>query len=310
MKKGIAWILLAAVAVLLCACGGTAASSDPNAGVYEAVSAEAYGISISVEDAFKEFSLELLDKGKARFHYEGKSYNMKWTLEGTDFHAEGGGAKLNGTLADGTMVLKNVQDSGIDITLVNAAYAAPGGNIEDLAGLSTTPAPDYAAWWAGDWYGWWIVAKGRGVYEQYVDRCADLCARIEVTGDTGTIVIWDTADSIEKPLCEAEVAFGPGSTEAGSMRSLSGVFTDVDIVEDEWQVDPGRSQVSTVEHMICIEGTYVDPDYEGSTLDYLIFLRPWGMDWEDVRGVNIEDALYENMLPPHYDDWYLPQIQG
>ena len=31
------------------------------------------------------------------------------------------------------------------------------------------------------------------------------------------------------------------------MRSLSGVFTDVDIVEDEWQVDPGRSQVSTVE---------------------------------------------------------------
>ena len=42
---------------------------------------------------------------------------MKWTLDGTTFHAEGGGAELDGTLSDGVMVLEDVLSSGVSITL-------------------------------------------------------------------------------------------------------------------------------------------------------------------------------------------------
>ena len=52
------------------------------------------------------------------FHYEGKDYNLKWTLDGDVFHAEGGGAALDGTLSEGVMLLENVLDSGMEITLV------------------------------------------------------------------------------------------------------------------------------------------------------------------------------------------------
>ena len=64
-----------------------------------------------------DFSIELKNGGKAAFNYDGESYNMKWTLDGTTFHASGGGAELDGTLSDGTMILENVLDSGVNITL-------------------------------------------------------------------------------------------------------------------------------------------------------------------------------------------------
>ena len=122
MKKKLA-LLLALVLLSLCACGESA-GPDPNAGLYEAVSASAMGLTIPVADVFEDgFSLELKNGGKATFHYEGKDYSMKWTLDGTAFHAEGGGAALDGTLADGEMVLQDVLDSGIDITLICEALA-------------------------------------------------------------------------------------------------------------------------------------------------------------------------------------------
>ena len=118
MKKTIALLLALVMLLCLCACGESA-EPDPNAGLYEAVSASALGFTVSVSDVFEEgLSLELKNGGKASFHYEGKDYGMKWTLDGDVFHAEGGGAELDGTLANGVMVLQNVLDSGIDITLV------------------------------------------------------------------------------------------------------------------------------------------------------------------------------------------------
>jgi hypothetical protein len=54
--------------------------------------------------------------------------------------------------------------------------------------------------------------------------------------------------------------------------------------------------------MICIDGTYEDPENEGS-FAYKIYLRPWGMDWDDLA------AADEEMLPDSYKTWYLPAIQ-
>jgi hypothetical protein len=78
-----------------------------------------WGISVNIADVFENgFSLELKNGGKAVFHYDGKDYSLKWTLEGDSFHAEGGGAELNGTLAYGEMRLTNVLDSGMEILLI------------------------------------------------------------------------------------------------------------------------------------------------------------------------------------------------
>ena len=39
-------------------------------------------------------------------------------------------------------------------------------------------------------------------------------------------------------------------------------------------------------------------------MHFRLYLRPWGMDWEDVR------AADESLLPYYYDDWYLPLIEA
>ncbi|MBR5428945.1 MAG: hypothetical protein IK116_00290 [Firmicutes bacterium] len=122
MKKLWAVIFIAVLLLTLAACGG-AEADDPNCGVYDATEMQMMGITLDVAEVFEDgFSIELLGGGKAKFNYDGSSYNMKWTLDGDVFHAEGGGAELDGTLADGVMQLTNVIDSGMDITLVNAAY--------------------------------------------------------------------------------------------------------------------------------------------------------------------------------------------
>ncbi len=118
MKKTIA--IFVAVMTVFCLLTGCAKESeaDPNAGLYKGTVAEALGMQLEIDEVFEGgMSIELKNGGKAQFNYEGKSYNLKWTLDGTTFHAEGGGAELDGTRSDGTMVLENILDSGINITL-------------------------------------------------------------------------------------------------------------------------------------------------------------------------------------------------
>ena len=118
MKKLLSMLLAFTLLFSLAACGESA-EPDPNAGLYEAESAKMMGITINIADVFEDgFSLELKNGGKAVFHYDGKDYNLKWTLDGETFHAEGGGAELDGTLAYGVMTLQNVLDSGMEITLI------------------------------------------------------------------------------------------------------------------------------------------------------------------------------------------------
>lgn len=118
MKKGFALLLMLAMLLAFAGCGESG-EPDPNAGLYEAQSAQMYGLTIQIADVFEDgFSLELKNGGKAVFHYDGKDYNLKWTLDGDVFHAEGGGAALDGTLSNGIMQLQEVLGSEMEITLV------------------------------------------------------------------------------------------------------------------------------------------------------------------------------------------------
>ncbi len=111
-------ILMAAMVLMLSLSACSSSEPDPNSGVYSGVSAELMGVSMELVDILEdEIVIELKDGGKAIFRYEGDSYKMKWSMDGSSFQASGGGATLNGTLSDGTMVLEDVQGSGLSITL-------------------------------------------------------------------------------------------------------------------------------------------------------------------------------------------------
>ena len=116
MKKILAALMTVALVLSLAACGGS--KPDPNEGVYTAKSGEYNGISISIEDAFKGgFTLELKSGGRAVLTTGGQDFNLKWSLDGKDFTLTASDSEYTGTLADGVLTLRNVLDSGVNMTL-------------------------------------------------------------------------------------------------------------------------------------------------------------------------------------------------
>ena len=61
--------------------------------------------------------------------------------------------------------------------------------------------------------------------------------------------------------------------------------------------------------LIYITGTYTDPENSGNSCTYCIVLRPWGTQWDDLRGCDTTDMPYPDMLPVRYESWYLPLIR-
>ena len=85
MKKLIAMILVLVMMVSLVACGG---EPDPNAGVYQAVSATALGITMDIEDVYEgETWIELKNGGKGKICLDGQEFSLKWELERTHLAA-------------------------------------------------------------------------------------------------------------------------------------------------------------------------------------------------------------------------------
>lgn len=184
---------------------------------------------------------------------------------------------------------------------------AVGGSVLDKingnqGGGTQVTSRDY---WSGDWYGWWHVTSADGHWENLEDSWYDCCARIEKYDESsGYIEIWNEDGSdADEYMAASSVSFGMGTTDNGAMMSEDGSFWDCAIEHADWIVDPGASVVSQYDHMICIDGTYEDPENDGG-FNYKIYLRPWGMDWEDVA---TDD---EEMLPYNYETWYLPAIQA
>ena len=138
------FMLLAAMMVFLMGCGSGKGEDDPNLGKYVAKSAEMSGFTVGVEDLFEGgFIIELKKNGKAHLEADGEDGgNIKWTLDGDKFHAEGGGAELDGTLSNGKMVLENVMDSGMTLYLecdeiISAASADNADKDKDEGGSET-----------------------------------------------------------------------------------------------------------------------------------------------------------------------------
>lgn len=120
-------MLVIVMSVLLAGCGSSDDADDPNIGVYKAKSAEMSGFKVGVEEVFEDgFIIELKKKGKAHLEADGEDGGtIKWTLDGDKFHAEGGGAVLDGTLSDGVITKKDFD------AYVNNMAASDTGLLED-----------------------------------------------------------------------------------------------------------------------------------------------------------------------------------
>ena len=152
-------------------------------------------------------------------------------------------------------------------------------------------------WWNGEWYGWWKMSGCYGDYESMEGNWWDVCGDIDIGTDyTGTITLWDEDYTRSEPMASVQVSLSEAGTgEHGTVMSEDGWFTNVALEHADWIVDPG---LLDYDDMIWISGDYEDGDDE---FHYDIYLRPWGLYWEDME----EDAY-----PYLYTDWYLPLIDA
>ena len=152
-------------------------------------------------------------------------------------------------------------------------------------------------WWNGDWYGWWKMSGCYGYYESMEGKWWDVCGVIDIGTDyTGTITLWDEDYTRSEPMASAQVSLSEAGTgEHGTVMSEGGWFTDTALAHADWIVDPG---LLDYDDLIWIDGDYENGD---DTFHYDIYLRPWGLYWDDME---------EDTYPYRYTDWYLPLIDA
>lgn len=182
------------------------------------------------------------------------------------------------------------------VVMENDGSAA--GPVSSVAPVDTV-STDWLSYWEGDWYGWWLIEDGTGLYAQWNDDTGagvyDVCARIEVDEKTmtGSMVLWDNSGSDRDPVANIDVCFAnPDDTELGVMGCNGGKFIGAALEEGDWYIDPDEF---IYENVIEFEDDYEDED---GTFYYRIMLRPWGIVWDDM-----DESLYPEQ---YYFDWYLP----
>ena len=163
--------------------------------------------------------------------------------------------------------------------------------------LTATTGNELLDWWNGEWYGWWKMSGCYGYYESMEGKWWDVCGLVDIGSDyTGSITLWDEDYTRSEPMASAQVSLSEAGTgEHGTVMSEGGWFTNVALEHADWIVDPG---LLDYDDMIWISGDYEDGDDE---FHYDIYLRPWGLYWEDMD---------ESGYPYRYTDWYLPLIDA
>ena len=293
MKKILSLALALMMLLALGACGGKGGgtSDDPNLGKY--VGAEFSGDGsqwFRLDEIYDEGEsyIELKSGGKGVFCLGGDATDIKWELKSD------GSLKLtrdslesSGTLQDGVITLTDLWGSAVTVTFIKGDGAASTEKTDN----------ELLDWWNGDWYGWWKMTGCSGDYEEMEGAWWDICGTIDIGSDmTGIVRLWDEDYSRDSLMAKVNVSLSTSGTgEHGTLMSEDGQFTDVYLEHADWIIDPG---LVDFENLIRIDGYYENGDDE---FYYEIYLRPWGIEWDDV------DA---DSLPSRYEDWYLPLIRA
>lgn len=173
---------------------------------------------------------------------------------------------------------------------LSLAACSGGGADKDTAGTADAEQLKY---WNGDWYGWWVAGDAEGEYEYMQDLFFDCCARVALDKNgEGTLTIWDEVNAKSSPFATAKVKMTSDGAGGSILEQTGGEALHADLDEGAWTFVIS----SEYDHMVKIFGDYQTD--EGS-FGYVLFLRPWGMMWDDVPA---DDAPY------YYEDWYLPLL--
>lgn len=247
---------------------------------------------------FELYTMELSADGTGWLQIDGRS-SLTWgdgkiTLDGSD-------AIYTYTYKDGMIVLE--ESTGESMTFQKTGAAGVSGELKPVDGSSSgAELTAYQQYWSGDWYGWTAYSNGTNDYSSLDGFYMDCMARIEVDENgEGTVLLWDEATSVGDPRAYVSIQISDGGFEQGRLKSVSGWFSDGDVEDADWLVDPDGLGY---ENLICIEGSYKDPEDFFSGYDYTIYLRPWGLDWVDI------EEEQSDGLPDYYYDWYLPAIEA
>lgn len=231
------------------------------AGTYRLYMAEVNG---EWTDEFLDAVLTLAEDGSTTFAIEGKS-------------------EFTGTWNEESIVIGSVTYS---YTIDNDGTLTLSGSDGIFCFISE------AINWNNDWYGWWMIEEATGEYAEYAEMWWDLCATSEDYGEGGCIVFWDEDDnSYDDPI--GEMSFTHGETTFSS--DYGWFWCDEWEGEKELTCDLSESPVSD---MLILSSTYTDED---GSITYTLYLRPWGVKWDD---------LDSNVRPYYYDTWYLPLIEA
>ena len=163
------------------------------------------------------------------------------------------------------------------------------------------PADDFADYWDGDWYGWWMIDNGTGDYAELSGSWWDICAEIDMEENgAGTMVFWDEDFTQTEPLGTVNVQISKGDSSAphGYLSSGGGLFECGEIGKDDWAVSPDENDYADC---LVFTGTMVSSTNSEDSYEYMIVLRPWGKLWDDME---------EDSRPYYYTDWYLPLIEA
>lgn len=280
MKKALPGLLAVLLMFSLCACGGGAASDDPNVGLYTCTYVEMMGMGFAAQEIFESgATLELKPNGKGTMNLDDSKGAVKWSADGGVLTLTVSRVTYVGAISNGVITIE-LYDSMI------LTFAKEGA---ESSGAGAPVSPNSQLYWQGDWYGWLRIPTASGeAWEELEDYWWDCYAQITVDADgVGTMYIY--SDDIE--FAKVQVSFS-----GNAAMSEGGWFVDAEVGHADWIIDPTLYEY---ENLLVIDGTYEDPLGDGwDGFSYVIWLRPWGRLWDDVPN---EDR------PPYYD-WYVDYV--
>ena len=290
---GAVLVFILLIVLLVKGCTGAVKDAfDPNLGVYNATTAEMYGIEMDVTDVWEGgVSIELKAKDKCVFNIDGDKYNIKWTLDGTDINVKGKGLDCDGTLNQGTLVLEDVLGMGVNLT-----FQKEGGfsdNMLDGDGMTSSDGEigedGYTAAqrkWNGAWYGSFQVVEQKNFDYLSDGAVYDALMVIDLgTDNKGTFDLYVFNDY------DAPAAAGEGEATETSLTatSVEMLGQDLDSVYN-WMLLPRQDYTD----QYCMGDTFEQDEYY---MEFMVFMKPWGASWDK----EIADGY--NLLPPAMDNY-------
>ena len=144
MKKILAITLALAVLLCLCACGG-GGSDDPNAGMYQGVSATVSGFTLPMADVYPgETWVELETGGKGTVNLGGQEFSMKWYLSGNEITITISGEDSVGSLENGVITI-DFMDMGCLMVFEKSAEAGIAETSSEVAQTDTQASSEVPA---------------------------------------------------------------------------------------------------------------------------------------------------------------------